>query len=267
MTIICILITSIIRNILLLTKSTFVNFVHFAKAFDGINHSLLWYRHLNNGICGKIYHIIKTLHTNAEAKHNSKYNNGNKLFYYIPRGKANKMKIKDSGLIASDAVTLKRMINLLYEWCCKWRLSVNLDKTKIVHFRRKVDTIIKYYFKWGNQSLAYTNTYRYLGLHLNEHLEYNHTVQVLSLATSRSLGGLLYKYYKNKGLYYITFTKLYENTVVPVFSYSSSVWGYKHQARIDVIQNRAMRLYLGCGKTAAILAMEVEMGWKLKGYT
>ena len=59
---------SIIRNRLLLKKVLFVNFVDFAKAFDGINHSLLWYRLLNNGISGKIYHIIKTLYTNAEAK-------------------------------------------------------------------------------------------------------------------------------------------------------------------------------------------------------
>ena len=41
----------------------------------------------------------------------------------------------DIALIAPDAQSLKLMLNKLNEWCSKWRLSINSDKTKIVHLR------------------------------------------------------------------------------------------------------------------------------------
>ena len=40
----------------------------------------------------------------------------------------------DVALIAPDAESLQLMLNKLHEGCCKWRLSVNSDKTKMFTF-------------------------------------------------------------------------------------------------------------------------------------
>ena len=42
----------------------------------------------------------------------------------------------DIVLMSENEHNLQRMLNIVYDWCHKWRLSVNRDKTKIVHFRK-----------------------------------------------------------------------------------------------------------------------------------
>ena len=41
----------------------------------------------------------------------------------------------DMVFTASDEKDLKLMLNKMFEWSNKWRLKVNVSKTKIVHFR------------------------------------------------------------------------------------------------------------------------------------
>ena len=30
---------------------------------------------------------------------------------------------------------LQQLLNVMHDWCKKWRISINKDKTKVVHFR------------------------------------------------------------------------------------------------------------------------------------
>ena len=41
----------------------------------------------------------------------------------------------DSTLIASDEISLNCVLDVVSKWCSKWRLSVNPDTIKVVHFR------------------------------------------------------------------------------------------------------------------------------------
>ena len=66
---------------------------------------------------------------------------------------------------------------------------------------------------------------------------------------SRALGKVLAKYYKNKGLGYKTYTKLYESCVCPIMDYCASVWGYAAKNdKIIKIHTRAMHCFLGVNK-------------------
>ena len=42
----------------------------------------------------------------------------------------------DMVLIADSEDNLQSMLNKMFEWCSRWRIKVNKDKTKKVHFRR-----------------------------------------------------------------------------------------------------------------------------------
>ena len=44
----------------------------------------------------------------------------------------------DIVLLAENAEQLQRSLCLFQNWCNKWRLNVNLGKTKVIHFGRKV---------------------------------------------------------------------------------------------------------------------------------
>ena len=58
-----------------------------------------------------------------------------------------------------------------------------------------------------------------------------------------------------------TYTKCYESYVCPVLDYSSEIWGYINAVKIDLVQNKAMRVFLGVHRYAAIQMLEGDMGW------
>ena len=99
-------------------------------------------------------------------------------------------------------------------------------------------------------------------MQLNELLDYTHSANVLSDASSRALGAGISRYYATQGLNYKTFTKLYANLVEPMMDYASSIWGYKVYNKNNTTQYRAMRCFLGVGKFTAIPALYGELCWK-----
>ena len=103
--------------------------------------------------------------------------------------------------------------------------------------------------------------YKYLGVILHEHVDFGVTAEVLAGAGARALGSILHKYKKMNGLGYYTYSKLYQSCVCPVLDYASEIWGYKGYDKIDRIQNRAIRAYLGVHSLAPNLSIQGDMGW------
>ena len=122
------------------------------------------------------------------------------------------------------------------------------------------NTIIHAYF--GDQEILHCEKYRYLGLELNEYLDYTQTANVLSDASGRALGAITSRYYSVNGLHYDTYSKLYNTLVEPVMDYGSAIWGYKDYNRNNNVQHRAMRTFLGVGKYTAIPALYGELCWR-----
>ena len=55
--------------------------------------------------------------------------------------------------------------------------------------------------------------------------------------------------------------KLYDSCVCPVAEYAAGVWGYKDFSKINAIQYRAIRSFLGVHRFTAIPVLEGEMCW------
>ena len=43
----------------------------------------------------------------------------------------------DIAIVSENEINLQLMLNRLYEWCHSWFLTINTDKSQIVHFRKK----------------------------------------------------------------------------------------------------------------------------------
>ena len=63
------------------------------------------------------------------------------------------------------------MFDTLNNWCKKWRLTVNPEKSKVIHFRTSTVLQSAFTFKCGAKDL---------GLWFNEHLGMTKTVKELS---------------------------------------------------------------------------------------
>ena len=119
-------------------------------------------------------------------------------------------------LLAENELDLQVLLNKLHNWCSKWRMAINADKTQVIHFRNRKVPKTTMSFHVGNEELKIVNSYRYLGATVNEFIEIDVTANVLADGASRALGKLLSRYYRNKGLGIRTCTKLYDSCIIPI---------------------------------------------------
>jgi hypothetical protein len=73
------------------------------------------------------------------------------------------MYANDTALVAKSASNLQNRLNLLQEYCIKWKLKVNIDKTKImISFKGTLPTNI--HFKYGDKEFEIVKDFLYLGI-------------------------------------------------------------------------------------------------------
>ena len=167
----------------------------------------------------------------------------------------------DIALVSDSEEKMQQMLDCLYEWCYKWRVTLNMDKTKVVHFRSNSVDRTDTEFRYGNSTVEITDKYKYLGLWMNEFLEPMASVKALAASAGRALGALITKCKTAGGVSYHIYTKLYNSLVAPVLNYAAGIWGTAMYSCINTIQNRACRYYLGVGSKSANVATRADMGW------
>ena len=110
-------------------------------------------------------------------------------------------------------------------------------------------TCTKNQVTYGGTELQIVPCYRYVGLELNEHLDFTHTANTLASAGSRALGGIIHKFFKMNGMNYATYLKLFDTCVAPVLNYGSEIWGFKPYQKLETVQHRFAKSFLGTAKT------------------
>ena len=288
-------ITSIIRNRVYFKESTFACFIDFQKAFDFVDRDLLFYRLLLDNVNGKMYKAIRCIynHTISAIRINGKLTKWFNIDYGVRQGDGlsttlfsafiNSLALEinslncginldefqistlfyadDIVLLAGNERDLQVMIDCVDTWCKKWRMTVNVDKTNVVHFRHRNTNLTTSDFKIGNRQLKKVKEYKYLGIILDEFLSYSATVELLSGSANRALGAVINKFQNFKNSGYKIFTKLFHTNVCSILDYSSGIWGYKNFNACDKVQLRAQRWFLGVHNKTPILAITGDMGW------
>lgn len=292
------ILNSIIRNSLDNKKSIYAAFIDFKTAFDVVDRHMLLYKIIDAGVDGKLYFAIKEIYklTEASVRINGEFtnwftvNNGVRqgdtlsttlfLIYINDLAKhlndlglgidINGRKLStlfyadDIVLFTDNPHELQSLLDVVHDWCKRWKLAVNFKKSNVIHFRNKRTSRTEIQFKLGNNDVSYTASYKYLGIYMNEFLDYNYTAEQFASSAERALGSIINKYKRYPDMGYSTYTKLYENCVAPILDYSSGIWGYKTFSKIESLQNRAQRIFLGVHRFAPALGVEGDMGWLLR---
>jgi hypothetical protein len=289
--------TSVLRNRLEQGLQTYAAFIDMQKAFDRIDRNLLLYKVLCFNIDGSMYKAIDSLYKRplySVLVNNSQTdwfrslhgvrqgdNFSTTLFTMFINDLAVEIKRLGKGIRISDNLMisillyaddivllaeceedLQNMLDQVHSWCRKWRMEVNPTKTQIVHFRKPRSVITPIVFKVGDKALETVHQYKYLGVILNEHLDYNVTADILAGAAGRALGAILTKFKLLNNMGYNTYSRLYDSCVVPILDYAAGVWGYGRYKECDKVQMRAQRFYLGVHKFAPNCAVSGDMGYR-----
>ena len=129
-------------------------------------------------------------------------------------------------IISHNKQEMQTRLNKLHDWCKPWKVLINTDKPKVMHFRTGRRKRTEFQFKVGNNVMKLTEKYKYLG----------------TLSPKRTT-------------FPQTYEKLCNACVVPILDYHSSVWGY----RDDSVQNRSLRYFLGVHRFAPKLPINGDV--------
>ena len=186
--------TTFIRHKLNLNQSIFSGFVDFRKAFDVVDREMLYNRLATLGVTGNILGVVRQVY--RETKNVIRLNDTlspefvsetdlqqgdnlsptgfnmfiNNLLYElcltdlgVTLEGSEKLSVltyaDDIVLLAENEKDLQSLFNCLHQWGRKWRILVNINKTKVVHFRKKNQNVTRFVFQIGNTILEKVSQY------------------------------------------------------------------------------------------------------------
>ena len=131
-----------------------------------------------------------------------------------------------------------------------------------MHLRPKRKARTTFCFTIGCDHLETVQSYKYLGVFIDEHCDENTTVQQLANAGSRSLSQTIGLTKANCDLGYSSYSELVRCITVPIMNYSIGAWGCGFNCRkMDQVMERGARFYCGLPRNAPIGSYMSDIGW------
>ena len=288
--------STVIRNRKAKGENTFCAYIDFRKAFDWVHRDLLLYKlAVSFDIHGRLFNTLSNIYSssNSQLRVNSHLTESFNVSSGVRQGdimspvlfsmflndlatgvKNLKCGVKistgelsillyadDIVLIAPSEENLQKMLNFVTEWCRKWCMAVNTEKTKVVHFRKKSIDKTNYTFRLGSAILEIVSHYKYLGVLFDENLSFELNASLLADAAGRALGAIRSKLKYLKECGFKSFSTLFESGVLSISDYCAGVWGIKHFSKFEQVSYKGARYFLGVHRFAPTDALLGELGW------
>ena len=117
-----------------------------------------------------------------------------------------------------------------------------------MHIRKPQKRRARYMFVFGHNIVEFCEEYKYLGVTINEFLNYSKTTKELSNPAGRALGFVITKMIKNGGFPVNVYKTVVEACVFSISDYAGEVWGSHEYASTKQLHTRAIRAFLGLPK-------------------
>ena len=123
-----------------------------------------------------------------------------------------------------------------------YKISLNADKTEIIIFRSKWKQITKYLNFWiSGQKISVSNKVKYLGIQMEQHLDWNVRVKNFIPKLNRAIGILSkIQHYVPIFLLKTIYYSLFNSYLI----YTCQVWGQnkKYFKKLSTLQDKAIRI-------------------------
>ena len=151
----------------------------------------------------------------------------------------------DIALISSTPIGLQNQLNVLQTCCDEMKLTVNIDKTKIMVFRGGGRLAKGLCWYLGKQKIEIVNRFCYLGFVFTPKLSESIGVKILAKKGKKALLSVLRVLWKHREMSRETFFKVFDMKIKPVLLYGSEVWGLKRLDSIEKVHLLACKQFLG----------------------
>jgi len=178
----------------------------------------------------------------------------------------------DIVLIAEDKANLDKLMNIAFQYSCKWRFNFNYDKCAVMVFNNRAaefmtfghciqDCYCGYHWRLGKQLIKQVSVYKYLGIELDTQLSQFEFRLRLATKARMNVSKVWSMGMRDGGLSVKATVNLYEALVRSVLEYGAEVSSNTGWEAAERVQREIGRRILRChGKTTneAVLG---ELGW------
>ena len=253
------------------SSKTYAFFVDFSAAFDMIPRNSLFYKLCSLGLSRKIISLLQKLYENTT----SKVWDGNKLsdtfevtqgvkqgcllspllfslylndlHNFLPGGLTISnstvkvlMYADDIVLLADSPAVLQLMIDSLHKYCLQWCLKLNLNKSKIVVFRKGGRLRSDLCWKYGNNVIEIVNEYKYLGVILTFNMSFKKHLESRLEMAKNSINATWLGCIHNQKINFSNKLKIFAAASQSILMYGAEIWGFKTYEQV----NKLLRYFL-----------------------
>ena len=269
-------------------------FIDLKRAFDSVNREALWYKLFNMGLRGKVLNIFCSMYASVKScvKHCNTFSDFFDVSVGVIQGQTSspalfalfledlELYLQDSNscgltlietcfiilLFADDMVILgnskedlQHSLDLLYAYCSKWGLEVNISKTKIIVFRKRgrVKGNEKWYY--NHNEIEVVDNFNYLGVVLNytgSFLLNNQYAVGKALKAMHVLYSNISKHFVNPKIS----LELFDAFVNPIINFGCQIWGFTKSKELERIHLKFCKMVLGVKQSTCNAAVYGELG-------
>lgn len=281
-----------------LNKKLYAAFIDFRKAFSSVPHDKLWQKLFSIGLSSQIIRTIASLYSHARAsikvgaKHTSEVRitagvlEGDPLSalafilyisdleqYYRQNGATGVsvnnekdiltlMYADDLVILADGPAQMQRNMDLLQEYCHVNGLTVNVDKSSIVVFKKSGRPSQSDLFSYKGEKVKIQNTFNYLGIMFSSSgLFLQATLQAkrkACIANSSVIGTLV----RAQSQDWSTRIKLYETIAKTSLLYGAEVWALRYLEELESSQLNFYRAVMKISRSTPGYIVRRELGIK-----
>jgi hypothetical protein len=142
----------------------------------------------------------------------------------------------------STCAVLENELAKLSDWFKANKLSLNVDKTNLITFRRPREPLVNIKITLDNSQIKQVRSTKFLGVEIDEFLSWRDHIKKIESKVSAItgiLGRIRYKLSED------TACLLYNTLILPHLNYCNIVWGNNYKCALNkilVLQKRAMRI-------------------------
>ena len=263
-------------------RKLYVAFIDYRRCFDNINRLALFTVLNRYGINGKFLDALKSIYSSVKSA--VKVNNNNVTdFFNCPIGlkqgcilspilfnifisevstNLNKSGIHglqlvpnldilhhlfyadDNCIFSTTPVGLQNKLDILHRLSLSLGMEVNLDKTKIIVFRKGGH--LSRFEKWNYNGLPIdiVNSYNYLGITFTTRMSFSNAFIPLIAKAKKCINEILFSLKSLTHFDFKMFMKLFDTKVFPILSYGCELWGLNDSVEIERVHLYAMKKFL-----------------------
>ena len=279
-------------------KKLYVCYIDFSKAFDCVSWDILWYKLERLGIPrdSKFLGILKAIYKEVSCRIITPWGLTSKiqLFRGVRQGcilspllftlfiddikewlsgdglhefcfedgspLTHLLFADDLALFSQTIVGLQRMINNLANYCKKYNMQINVQKTKIVVYRNGGRLARKEVWYLNNNSIEVVPKFRYLGLQFSSSGLWSAAQAELARRASKGMFCIKNFAFNSKIHDVNILLKLFDSCIGPILNYGSEIWGFHQGTDIERVCDNFYKFTTKLPRNCNNIAARGELG-------